>query len=165
MTAVKDIFGWLGEVEAAELRRLAIDANVIEIGSHHGRSTVVMAEVARLVVAVDHHQGDSACKSGSILPFLTNLGMYHVREKVIPMVADSVTACAVLMNGYFDLAFIDGDHVVDSVIRDVRAVRRLVRPGGVMAFHDADFKTIQQAIMDCGLSEGYIVERTRFIPM
>jgi len=165
MTVVRDIFGWLGEAEATELRRLAVDANVIEIGSHHGRSTVVMAEVARLVVAVDHHQGDSACKSGSILPFLTNLGMYHVREKVIPMVADSMAACAVLMNGYFDLAFIDGDHAVENVVRDVRAVRRLVRPGGVVAFHDATFKTVQQAIAECGLPEGYMVERTRFIPM
>lgn len=159
------IGGWLGETEAAELRRLAVNANVLEIGSYRGRSTVVMAEVARLVVAVDHHEGDSGCRGGTIAPFLANLEKHGVKGKVVPIIADSVSACAVLMSGQFDLAFIDGDHATESVIRDIRAARRLMRPGGVMAFHDADYASVQNALVACGMTGGYTCERTRFIPV
>lgn len=160
---MNDIPGWLADAEAIELRKLATNANVLEIGSYQGRSTVTMAEVANFVVAVDHHRGDSGCIGGTLNAFLMNLEKYHVREKVVLMIADSVMCASLLMNGMFDLVFIDGDHAVDSVKRDVRAVRRLVRPGGVIAFHDVDYESVQQAITSCGLTGGYVVKRTRFI--
>lgn len=35
-----------------------------------------------------------------------------------------------------DAVFIDGDHSFDGVMRDARLARALVRPGGLIAFHD-----------------------------
>lgn len=163
MVNINDIPGWLADAEAAELRKLATNANVLEIGSYKGRSTIAMAEVANFVVAVDHHRGDSGCIGGTLNAFLMNLEKYHVREKVVLMIADSVMSCSLLMNGLFDLVFIDGDHAVESVRRDVRAVRRLVRKGGVMAFHDADYESVGEAMRVCGLEGGYRVQRTQFI--
>lgn len=163
MINLNEIPGWLGIAEAAELQRLATDANVLEIGSYQGRSTVVMAQVANVVVSIDHHRGDKACNGGTLSAFLTHLERYGVRERVVPMIADSVLCCSVMMNGYFDLAFIDGDHAVESVMRDILAVRRLVRPGGVMAFHDADYASVSDAMKSCGLAGGYARTRTRFV--
>lgn len=159
----QEIPGWLAASEAAELAKLAANARVLEIGSYQGRSTIVMAQVAELVVAVDHHQGDSGCDGGNLSAFLKNLERYGVRDKVIPVVADSVAACAVMMNGYFDLVFVDGDHEYEAVIRDIQAVKRVVKQGGTLAFHDADYTSVHDAIVESGLPVGYVRGRTRFI--
>jgi predicted O-methyltransferase YrrM len=42
----------------------------------------------------------------------------------------------VLAGAGVDLLFIDGDHTADGVTRDFELYRDLVRPGGVIAFHD-----------------------------
>lgn len=36
----------------------------------------------------------------------------------------------------FDFAFIDGDHSYEGVSRDFALYRHLIRPGGIVAFHD-----------------------------
>lgn len=41
-----------------------------------------------------------------------------------------------VLTGQFDVAFIDGDHSAEGVWRDFDLWSPLVRPGGVVAFHD-----------------------------
>lgn len=41
-----------------------------------------------------------------------------------------------VLTGPFDVAFIDGDHTEEGVRRDFDLYSKLVRPGGVVAFHD-----------------------------
>ena len=43
---------------------------------------------------------------------------------------------AILGGRMIDLLFIDGDHSFHGAARDFRTYRRLVRPGGLIAFHD-----------------------------
>jgi predicted O-methyltransferase YrrM len=43
---------------------------------------------------------------------------------------------ALLGGRALDLIFIDGDHTYDGVYRDYEMYRSLVRPGGLIAFHD-----------------------------
>ncbi len=38
--------------------------------------------------------------------------------------------------GKMDLVFVDGDHHYDSVVEDTRTAFRLIRPGGVIVWHD-----------------------------
>src|SRR5262245_50782959 len=54
----QDIDGWLFDLEATVLQTFAAGKDVLELGSYKGKSTVCMAQTARLVVSVDPHQGD-----------------------------------------------------------------------------------------------------------
>lgn len=64
------------------------------------------------------------------------------RVGLVNLVADSQApetrdAVALMMSGeLFDFAFIDGDHGYEGVRADWLAWSPLVRPGGVVAFHD-----------------------------
>ena len=45
--------------------------------------------------------------------------------------------------GLFDVAFIDGDHGYNAVIKDHKLAMRLVRKGGIIIHHDYTNKTVQ----------------------
>lgn len=45
--------------------------------------------------------------------------------------------------GSFDVAFIDGDHGFNAVIKDHKLAMRLVRKGGIVIHHDYTNKTVQ----------------------
>ena len=126
--------------EAETLARLAEGGLVLEIGSHCGRSTVVMAHAARHLVSVDWHRGDKdtdSAKRGFTLPtLLENLQWCNVRDRVTVVVARSQEACPVLRPAAFDLCFVDGGHSELQVDHDTRQALRLVRPGGLIAWHD-----------------------------
>lgn len=119
--------------EADRLRQLADGANVLEVGTAYGYSTIVMARVAKTVVAVDPHV---ALDSYTVA--VSNMRAYGVRNKVEMMTEGSPRALEhLLMDGRaFDLAWIDGDHEEAAVERDVRWARRLLRPNGILVCHD-----------------------------
>jgi predicted O-methyltransferase YrrM len=52
----------------------------------------------------------------------------------------------------FDLAFIDGDHSYDAVMKDLKDAHRQMNPGGLILCHDADcpnsFPGVRKAIDD-----------------
>jgi cephalosporin hydroxylase len=43
---------------------------------------------------------------------------------------------SIIGKGLFDFAFIDGDHSYEGVKRDFELYKHLVKPGGIIAFHD-----------------------------
>jgi predicted O-methyltransferase YrrM len=45
----------------------------------------------------------------------------------------------ILQNRQLDFLFIDGDHTYDGVTSDFELYAPLVRPGGVVAFHDINY--------------------------
>lgn len=45
--------------------------------------------------------------------------------------------------GPFDVAFIDGDHGYLAVMKDFVLAKRVVRPGGIIIFHDYQNPTVQ----------------------
>jgi len=58
---------------------------------------------------------------------------------VIPAAShDPATIMQVSEHAPFDFVFIDADHHYEAVRRDFEFYRPLVRPGGLMAFHDID---------------------------
>lgn len=118
--------------EADVLSALAKDKVVLEIGAAYGFSTVVLANApAKRVVSVDPHTGHD-----SLHALEANLETFSVGDRVVVAPFRSDEYLSSLLPGSFDMAFVDGDHTLEFVRRDILAVKRLVRPGGVMAFHD-----------------------------
>jgi hypothetical protein len=140
----------LTAAEREELTRLAENATVIEIGSQYGASTITLARVARIVYAIDHHRGDPVSGEWDTLgDFMAELDRHGVRDRVVPLVGRSEQIVEVLAPACSDLVFVDsGKETVAEVRTQALEARRLVRPGGVIAFHDhGRFAVIDEALL------------------
>jgi glycosyltransferase involved in cell wall biosynthesis len=132
-----DVDGWLSVAEGTTLARLARDKLVIEVGSWCGKSTICLAQTARVVHAVDWFQGDRhAGRRWTLADFQANLDRYGVSAKVVVHpgrfedVALSFAGCK------FELLFLDAEHDIVSVRRHIRLLRQLAATDAVFAFHD-----------------------------
>jgi predicted O-methyltransferase YrrM len=123
--------------EVALLSRLATGRKVVEVGSWHGHSTIAMAYVADLVVAIDWHKGDGhAGFEDTAISYLRNIERSGLGHRIVSVVARAETALPLLSESSFDLAFIDGFHDYTQVKHDAIACARIVKPGGCLVFHD-----------------------------
>lgn len=131
-----DVAGWLTEAEGAELARLAEGKDVLEIGAYCGRSTICEAQVAKTVAVVDTFDGRGTAQEGNTrATFDRNLARYGVTDRVTVHKGESgvVLPC---LPPIFDLVFIDGSHDRESVAADAALASSVLRPGGLLAFHD-----------------------------
>lgn len=139
------IFGWM---LPEELEWLAFEASrhkaIIEIGCYMGRSTRVLGDHALgKVWAVDHWEGPPEINPPihapeSLYPaFCENLKDL-IPHKVEPVRMHSVEAAKVL-EGPFDMIFIDGEHNAVGFENDLRAWSKLLVPGGLLCGHDAEW--------------------------
>lgn len=141
-----DVRGWLHDYEGEALAALAAGLDVLEIGTYCGRSAVCLAQTARSVHAVDWHRGDPGAGFGWTLDeCAANLRRYGVADRVVLHVGRSDAVCPLLAAGAFGLAFIDGAHDAASVAADTRHALRLLRPGGLIAYHDWDLVAVREA--------------------
>lgn len=136
--------GWLKRGQARLLfdqaRRLPKGARVLEIGSHQGRSTVVLAKaVAPLdgrVTCVDPFvEGRLFGGTATREKFERNLAEAGV-EQVVDLVADYSTRLRPQWTDPFDLLYIDGKHDYWTVSDDLRWAEH-VPAGGAVFVHDA----------------------------
>lgn len=136
----------LTPAETDELRRLAKDSDVLEIGSAYGFSAVAMALAGGRVEAIDPHAW-----LGSFDAMVANLAAYRVSDQVRIYRSDSWTVLPELGSEgrQFDLVWVDGDHEAHTVAHDVGWARKLLRPTGTLACHDYGEATcpgVQQAL-------------------
>jgi len=132
--------------ETDQLRWLGAGADVLEIGSAYGYSTVALASVSARVVAVDPH-----LDLGSLEILKANLDAYEVADRVDIRVGYSQDVLPALSaeGRQFDLVWIDGDHQAHAVTHDVQWALRLLREDGTLACHDYDEVTcpgVRQAL-------------------
>jgi hypothetical protein len=127
---------------------------VLEVGSWLGRSTKALAATARQVFCVDHWRGskndateEEAKDIDPWVEFNSNLGHEINRRTVIPInrghdeISPSMThfdsltmdTCPVAP---VDMVFIDGAHDYESVVRDIKNARAMLKPGGLICGHD-----------------------------
>lgn len=145
-TFPEDVKGWLSEAEGRELASLAAGKCVLEIGSYHGRSTICMGQTAEAVLAIDHGEGDAETGHEPSTGMLyANLYRYGLADRVCVFPHKVEEAAAQLADAIVDLVFVDGAHDEASVVRDLELARRVLRPGGTIALHDADYATVQSA--------------------
>lgn len=133
-------------------RRASKGGTICELGSMFGGSTIALALGARAggpdarVVAVDDHewhrhvaQTETIAELREQIPstlgvFRDNLARAEVADRVDLVVAD--TAAASAQASEVAMLFVDADHSLVGVTRDLKAWVPKVLPGGVIALHD-----------------------------
>lgn len=129
------------EIEAfvEELVRPLAPRAILEVGTYRGGTLLLFADVAAddaLIASIDLPDG--------VLPWRRKLYRSFAgrRQRIALIEADSTDEATRLIverelgGRPLDLLFIDGDHSYDSVARDFELYSPLVRPGGLIAFHD-----------------------------
>jgi predicted O-methyltransferase YrrM len=122
-----DFTAWLGPIDA-----------VVEIGVAMGGTIRHWHRLgATTIIGVDYHGTDSLGPAGTLeahralwqeTRFKSIIGNSHD----FGTFRDVVYYCSAQV----DLLFIDGDHSYEGVTQDYQWYRPLVKPGGVIAFHD-----------------------------
>lgn len=153
LAATAEVGGWLTPAQARRLweraRALRPGSRIVEIGSFHGRSTIVLAR-ARLegseLIAIDPHAGGDRLPQTSrheppegqrdFLTFRANLRRADVESHVIHVRSRSLEALP-LVAGEVDLLFIDGAHRYQAVRADIERWGARVPPAGTMLLHDS----------------------------
>lgn len=148
-----DIPTALTEAERNELKMLAHGANVLEVGSLLGHSTVTLAQVAQHVVSIDPHEGYPASEPRPTFQrFMENLERYGVRDKVTVIVDTHDKVVPWLQPRSFELVFIDATGEYDLTLDIIRSVKPLVNSGWI-AVHDCghpDWPGALQAVESYG---------------
>lgn len=154
LETMRRIEGWLEDVEGDLLLSAALETlragnapcNLVEIGSYCGRSTSVLAGVAKTVspasrvFAIDPHDGlvgalDGGLRAGSptLERFRANLAAAGVAEFVEPVLRKSYE---VRWEKPVHLLLIDGLHDYVNVSRDFFHFEPWIADGGFVLFHD-----------------------------
>jgi predicted O-methyltransferase YrrM len=153
LRAIRHVGGYLSPEQARRLwdcaRALAPGSSIVEIGSFHGRSTIVLARACpegAAVIAVDPHAGsDRLPQTGRSEPdegrqdfvaFHDNLRRAGVAGRVRHVRLCSLEALGAVV-GKVDLLFVDGAHRYTPCRADIERWGGRVAPGGTMFIHDA----------------------------
>lgn len=141
--AVQDVPGWLKEGQARilwdEASKLGPGAKVLEIGSHQGRSTVILGEALRpqggTVIAVDPFvEGRLFGGLSTKEKFERNIAANDL-EGVVELVQDYSTGLRPTWDRDFDLLYIDGKHDYWTLSDDLKWSVHLPEGGGIV-IHD-----------------------------
>jgi hypothetical protein len=154
LAAVDGVEGWLSDGQARRLWDSAgtvpPGGRVVEIGSYHGRSAIVLAQAvggtAVEVVAIDPHAGNDRGPQeihGSVdegeadnRAFRDNLSRAGVADTVRHVRLPSQEALGAV-EGPIDLLYVDGAHRLRPAMDDIARWGARVRPGGRMLVHDS----------------------------
>ena len=172
ITEIQKIQGWLSDAECELLMATALKAcfkfsgaHVVEIGSFHGKATVLLGKIAKSisdeikVIAVDQHDGklgalgsDLCVFEPSFESFKLNIENAGLSDTVISQVGKSVE---VKWDKAISLLLIDGLHDYISINDDFRHFSPFVEVNGYVVFHDyADYYPDVQAYVNQLLAKG-----------
>jgi methyltransferase family protein len=141
--SVADVNGWLTEDQARMLYEAAARVStgaIVEIGSHHGRSTVILASAKQhdaTVVAVDPYDaprwggGQSALET-----FWANLTRKGVQEDVTLIQDYGSRAGEAWEGAQVGALFVDGAHDYESVLADLKAWAPHLASDATVLMHD-----------------------------
>ena len=151
--SVAEVEGWMTEGQARALYDASAacppGGTIVEIGSFHGRSTIVLASSCppdATVIAIDPHAGndrgpqeiegfeDEADQDHD--RFVQNLATAGVAERVAHLRMFSADALVDLA-GDIDVLYVDGAHRYAPARADIVTYGARVRNGGTMLIHDS----------------------------
>lgn len=151
--AIADVQGWMTRGQACKLwdraGELSAGDTVVEIGSFHGRSAIVLATSAPegvRIFTIDPHGGndrgpqelDGFAEEAEQdhQTFLANLARAGVRSRIHHLRKFSDDALEDVP-GLVELLYIDGAHRYAPAVADIRKWGRKVSLGGTMLIHDS----------------------------
>jgi hypothetical protein len=151
--AIEQVQGWMTRAQAQRLwsaaARLDAAGRIVEIGSYHGRSAIILASAAGpgvQVFAIDPHGGndrgpqqlDGALEDGQRdhETFLRNLAEAGVAPRVQHVRKPSQIATDDVP-GLLEVVYIDGAHRFAPARADVVRWGAKVAPGGTLLIHDS----------------------------
>lgn len=150
---VAGVEGWMTRGQAEALfdaaRSCPDGGTIVEIGSFHGRSTIVLASAAppgATVIAIDPHAGNDrgpqeiegfeTQAAGDHERFRHNLLEAGVADRVVHLRMFSGDALAAVPES-IDVLYVDGAHRFAPARADIRDFGARVRDGGAMLIHDS----------------------------
>jgi predicted O-methyltransferase YrrM len=154
LRVVADVAGWMTDAQARMLWDCAAavprGGRIVEIGSYHGRSAIVLARAAAEdvdVITIDPHAGsdrgpqeiEANAAAGELdhQTFLANLERAGVRDRIHHVRAGSQDTSPDDVAGPIDLLYIDGAHRYGPARDDIRVWGARVAPDGIMLIHDS----------------------------
>jgi hypothetical protein len=144
-TQAESIEGWLTRGQAQMLFCAAAQTRagetIVEIGSHHGRSTVILASAKSpgvKMVAVDPFEDVRwGGGPGAVDMFERNLRTAGLRNEVILVRRFGAEAGRAWRDGPVGLLFLDGAHDYSTVVSDLAAWLTHLSPNATVLMHDA----------------------------
>lgn len=125
------------EDERLALRRWAFGRRVLEIGSYEGLSTSQLGITADSIDAVDTFDGRGTPEPRDTFEaFKATVTACGITDKVKAHRGLTTKVLPRLEPQSFDLAFIDASHDYANVKQDADLARPLLKPDGLLAFHD-----------------------------
>ena len=101
--------------------------NVLEIGVFEGETSVKMIEALPIGgkytgIDINDYRKLDFNKSGKGWNFI---------------LGESIKVLANMPEDHFDFIFVDGDHSWDNILPEFKEIERVIKPGGVIAYHDS----------------------------
>ncbi|HEX3318734.1 MAG TPA: class I SAM-dependent methyltransferase [Solirubrobacteraceae bacterium] len=153
--AIADVDGWLlpGDVDKLYELAFSVAGPILEIGTFHGRSAIVMARALR-------DAGNPApLVSLDVDPEALGVAGENLRRKgvagQVTLVRGTLAAFFRAVSGFVPaLVFVDGDHSAAGAARDLSALEPHVPDGGLLFLHDyADVRDRDPAVEEFGVGE------------
>lgn len=160
----QNIYGWFDFADLYEeaVAKAPSGGVLVEVGTWLGRSLCYLGQLARRadkglsVVGVDNCTGSRGepglvrqveNRGGTLAGELhQNIIKCGLQDVVSVLIADSVTAAKLFQRNTLSFCFIDGDHEVESVCRDLYAWSPKVGHGCILAGHDYEKPSVRAAV-------------------
>ncbi len=171
---IKSIEGWLNDHEAELLMAIVLKTckeltkpfNIVEIGSYHGKSTIVIGSVIKTfspgtkIYSIDPHDGRQGAADEGIQIYQPSVEMFkrNIENAGLSQIVEMIRDYSVNVRWELpvSLLFIDGLHDYPHVAADFWHFSEWVTDSGHIVFHDfADYYPGVQALVgNCSKREG-----------
>jgi len=151
---IKGIEGWLSDREAdllinstlAVCKDMPPPYNIVEIGSYHGKSTILFGSIAKKffpetrIYSIDTHDGMLGAADQELQSFPPSYEIFKKNiesaglSELVEIIKDNSNNVSLQVS--ISLLFVDGLHDYLNVARDFSHFSRWIRPEGYVAFHD-----------------------------
>lgn len=145
---------------------------ICEIGSWLGHSTSILAKHAKRlngkVTCIDTFLGstgtfleDYSKENDVYTKFMSNMTELELNKNVNVLWMESDVAHKFIDDGYFDLIFIDGDHIYEQVSNDIKNYLPKIKSGGIISGHDfeigfdLDLESLNELDLSQDMSRGF----------
>lgn len=154
LNKLQGIQGWFDFEEADLLICTVLKAcvelptphNIVEIGSYHGKSTILLGSVVKSyfpsskVYAIDPHEGIVGATDQGLQSLSPSLFMFNknISDAGLSQFIELIKDCSfnVHWRKPITFLFIDGLHDYENVSRDFKHFEKYIISGGYIAFHD-----------------------------